>query len=109
MAVVAGGGGDAAGGGGEGGGGDGTGVLPQHVEHIVHAIWYNILDFGIVEDFVEGSSMKRARSESLSLCLVSIFFCFLIELIDNKFSRSMELEQAKGKPLTNNLRERERR
>jgi len=76
MAVLAGGGGDDAGGGGEGGGGDGdgTGVLPQHVEHIVHAIWYSILDFGIVEDLVEGSSMKRARSESLSLCLVSIFF-----------------------------------
>jgi len=36
------------------------------------------------------------------------FFCFLIELIDNKFSRSMELEQAKGRSLTNNLRERER-
>lgn len=35
------------------------------------------------------------------------FFCFLIELIDNKFSRSKELEQAKCKPLTNNLRERE--
>lgn len=78
MALVAGGGGDAAGGGGEGGGGGGTGVLPQHVEHIVHAIWYNILESGLVEDFVEGSSMKRARSESLSLCLVSIFFDSII-------------------------------
>jgi hypothetical protein len=62
------------GGGGGGGGGDVTGELPQHVEHIVHAIWNNILEFdSTVEDFVEGSSIKRARSDSLNLCLVSIF------------------------------------
>jgi hypothetical protein len=60
--------------GGGGGGGGVTGELPQHVEHIVHAIWNNILEFdSTVEDFVEGSSIKRARSDSLNLCLVSIF------------------------------------